>query len=523
MKNLPRIVLAVALIGFLTGCGGLGGLLKPVDEYAELERLEVAAAPTKISALEAADEAADGDSVAGLDVSDNIAAGGMSDDGTTKKYPLSLIKSYVMAAPGAIGGTTPATSIAADELDLTATASPLWGFKDSDAPGTDKEVAAIGAQYLSGADGAEYGAWTAYAHINGTRTAILNFDDTGYLESSYWPTFNQATTGSAGSLKSTATTGLMTITGPAAGETRAKTVRDADDTILELGGSYTPTGNWTWTSASGSTWPTFNQSTTGSAASLAISGQSGLLTFDGLTSTNRAKTVRDAADTLLELGGDYTPTGTWVWTSASVTWPTFNQNTTGTASNVTGTVAVANGGTGATTAATAASALGVGTEDSPQFTSIELGNASDTTLARSGAGAATIEGVGILMDAADTVDYANTTGSFKALTPITGDADDFAANFTGANLYGGTYVCNAEGDVDLPEPVAGMNFTVITMGDIEVDALPAAGDDLLLDGVQLDDNHDASNTGSAGDIAVFQYYDADGWLVTTNGWTEVAD
>jgi hypothetical protein len=206
-----------------------------------------------------------------------------------------------------------------------------------------------------------------------------------------------------------------------------------------------------------------------------------------------------------------------------VTWPTFNQNTTGTASNVTGTVAVANGGTGATTAATAASALGVGTEDSPQFTSIELGNASDTTLARSGAGAATIEGVGILMDAADTVDYANTTGSFKALTPITGDADDFAANFTGANLYGGTYVCNAEGDVDLPEPVAGMNFTVITMGDIEVDALPAAGDDLLLDGVQLDDNHDASNTGSAGDIAVFQYYDADGWLVTTNGWTEVAD
>ena len=31
------------------------------------------------------------------------------------------------------------------------------------------------------------------------------------------------------------------------------------------------------------------------------------------------------------------------------TWPTFNQNTTGTASNVTGTVAVANGGTGATT------------------------------------------------------------------------------------------------------------------------------------------------------------------------------
>ncbi len=38
--------------------------------------------------------------------------------------------------------------------------------------------------------------------------------------------------------------------------------------------------------------------------------------------------------------------------------PTLNQDTTGTASNVTGTVAIANGGTGATTAATALSNLG---------------------------------------------------------------------------------------------------------------------------------------------------------------------
>lgn len=54
---------------------------------------------------------------------------------------------------------------------------------------------------------------------------------------------------------------------------------------------------------------------------------------------------------------------------------------------------VAAGGTGADTAAGACSALGVGTEDSPQFTAIELGHASDTTLARSAAGQMTIEGV----------------------------------------------------------------------------------------------------------------------------------
>lgn len=83
------------------------------------------------------------------------------------------------------------------------------------------------------------------------------------------------------------------------------------------------------------TFPTLNQSTTGSAASLSISGQTALLTFTGLTSTNRVKTVRDAADTLLELGGSYTPTGTWNWTSASVTWPTFDQSTTGNAATAT--------------------------------------------------------------------------------------------------------------------------------------------------------------------------------------------
>lgn len=77
--------------------------------------------------------------------------------------------------------------------------------------------------------------------------------------------------------------------------------------------------------------PTLNQNTTGSSASLSVSGQTGLMTVTGLTSVNRTKTVRDAADTILEQGGSYTPTGTWTWTSATATWPTFNQNTTGSA------------------------------------------------------------------------------------------------------------------------------------------------------------------------------------------------
>lgn len=73
--------------------------------------------------------------------------------------------------------------------------------------------------------------------------------------------------GSAVSLKSPATTGLVHITGMGAGQTRVKTVRDVNDQLLELGGSYTPTGNWNWASAT-VTWPTFNQNTTGTAAGL---------------------------------------------------------------------------------------------------------------------------------------------------------------------------------------------------------------------------------------------------------------
>ena len=71
---------------------------------------------------------------------------------------------------------------------------------------------------------------------------------------------------------------------------------------------------------------TWNQNTTGSAASLSVSGQTGLVTFTGITSTNRTLTIRDAADTLLELGGSYTPTGTW--TSMALTTPTVTTSLT---------------------------------------------------------------------------------------------------------------------------------------------------------------------------------------------------
>lgn len=124
-------------------------------------------------------------------------------------------------------------------------------------------------------------------------------------------------------------------------------------TTFSLNASPTFTAPLLGTPASGNlancTFPTLNQNSTGSAASLSISGQSGLLSFTGLTSTNRIKTLRDAADTILELGGSYTPTGSWTSltmvtpvlgtpTSGNLTnctFPTLNQNTTGSAAKLT--------------------------------------------------------------------------------------------------------------------------------------------------------------------------------------------
>ncbi|MGD0586364.1 MAG: hypothetical protein ABSA86_11430, partial [Oryzomonas sp.] len=72
----------------------------------------------------------------------------------------------------------------------------------------------------------------------------------------------------------------------------------------------------------------------GSAAYVSISGQTGLLSFTGLTSTNRVKTVRDVADTILELGGSYMPTGTW--TNMALVTPALGTPTTLVLTNATG-------------------------------------------------------------------------------------------------------------------------------------------------------------------------------------------
>jgi hypothetical protein len=98
---------------------------------------------------------------------------------------------------------------------------------------------------------------------------------------------------------------------------------------------------------------------TGTVSGLTLTGTvttSGSLTLGGTLSVAASNFSSQTANTFLAApnGSAGVPTFRAI---AAADVPTLNQNTTGTAANVTGTVAVANGGTGATTAANAFDAI----------------------------------------------------------------------------------------------------------------------------------------------------------------------
>jgi hypothetical protein len=101
--------------------------------------------------------------------------------------------------------------------------------------------------------------------------------------------------------------------------------------------------------------PTLNQNTTGTAANV-----TGVVAFaNGGTGETTRQAAMDALAGAVTSGQYLRGNGTDVVMSAiqAADVPTLNQNTTGTASNVTGTVAIANGGTGQTTQTAAFDAL----------------------------------------------------------------------------------------------------------------------------------------------------------------------
>ena len=98
---------------------------------------------------------------------------------------------------------------------------------------------------------------------------------------------------------------------------------------------------------------------TGTVSGLTLSGTvttTGNLTLGGTLSVTASNFASQTANTFLAAPNGVAGVPTFR-TIVAADVPTLNQNTTGTASNVTGTVAIANGGTGATTASGALASL----------------------------------------------------------------------------------------------------------------------------------------------------------------------
>jgi hypothetical protein len=232
-------------------------------------------------------------------------------------------------------------------------------------------------------------------------------------------------------------------------------------------------------SAAGIFWkePVLNATT----ANIALSGEQ---TIDGiLTSTSRIlvkdQTASEENGIYVTAGGAWaraTPLDTWdehVGAAVIVSQGTTQEDTaflctadaggtlettaiTWTAFASAGLLAV-NNLSDVGSATTSATNLGLGTGDSPQFTGIELGHASDSTITRVSAGLLAVEGDNIATMAAD-----QTFTGDQTFGPITETQTTKATSFTPSLTAEGTvYNCNAAITITMPTPTAGKGFTII--------------------------------------------------------------
>ena len=184
------------------------------------------------------------------------------------------------------------------------------------------------------------------------------------------PTLNQNTTGTASNV-----TGTVAIANGGSGQTTAQLAINAFAGAVTSGSYLRGNGtNVVMNTIQVADVPTLNQNTTGTAAGLSTtlavaSGGTGVT-----SSTGSGNTVLSTSPTLVTpiLG---TPTS---GNLANCTFPTLNQNTTGTAAGLSATLAVASGGTGVTSSTGSGSVV---LSTSPSLTTPALGTPSSGNLA----------------------------------------------------------------------------------------------------------------------------------------------
>lgn len=104
--------------------------------------------------------------------------------------------------------------------------------------------------------------------------------------------------------------------------------------------------------------------------------------------------------------------------------------------------------------------------------------------------------------------------------PVKVTATNYTIGTTDPNeLYGGIIYVTGAATITIPAVLAGMNFTVITIGAVAVSVDPNAADLIYRDGVAQADGEKITNLSTAGDLAAFSYFDATGFHAATNGWT----
>lgn len=117
--------------------------------------------------------------------------------------------------------------------------------------------------------------------------------------------------------------------------------------------------------------------------------------------------------------------------------------------------------------------------------------------------------------------YASQLPAINSLTPVSDDADNFASNFTGNNLKGGTFIANAAGTAVLAAAASGQNYLILNGGANAVTLDPdAAGTEDTFVLVTPTGGYDATvaqggtvSTSTSGAACTVQYLAADTLLL----------
>jgi hypothetical protein len=247
----------------------------------------------------------------------------------------------INSSGGGGGGSVTSVNVSGGTTGLTTSGGPITSSGTITIAGT----LGIG----NGGTGATTAA-TAITALTGTQTAgrYLRSDGTNAalsaIQAADVPTLNQNTTGTAAGLSST----LAVSSGGTGATTATAALTNLGAYPASNPNGYT-TSTGTVTSVSGS----------GSVSGLSLSGTvttSGNITLSGTLAVSATDFSSQAAKSFLAAPNAAAGVPSFR-TIVAADIPTLNQNTSGTAANVTGTVAIANGGTGTTTAQLAINAL----------------------------------------------------------------------------------------------------------------------------------------------------------------------